>query len=385
MKKKIPLTLFVLGLVLVAFAYFASTQNWIKTIVSTKAFGTSKSAKVVTPEDKKVQLAEAGIAKHGEDAEAHLLLAGALITRAETTGDAADYDRAWTELDRVESLEQTVTARVLTRRATLLLSRHRFAQSRKVAEEGLKKWTDNKELLGIAGDSALEAGDLDTAEKHYRRLAETNPKLPSAWTRLSRLEEVRGNLEEAARLMEKSIDANYPKPLGTDGIAWTRSILGEIQAKRGNLDEARRQYNWALYKFPDYPLALEFLADLEQWQGKPAEAENIYRKLLSQKADPKWQTSLATLLEKRGAKEEAAQLRAEARKFYEQSVASGNESYLRPLATLELAEHNYERAAELASRDMELRPTNESRAIYANIIKAANNAGQPLSVAQNIQ
>jgi len=385
MKKKILLTLFALALALVAFAYFDSTQNWIKTIVSTKASGTSESAKVATPEDRKVQFAEASIAKHGEDAEAHRLLAGALITRAETTGDAADYDRAWTELDRAESLEQTVTARILILRASLLLSRHRFVQARTVAEEGLKKWTDNVELLGIAGDGALESGDLATAEKHYQHLVETSPSLSSAWARLSHLEEVRGNLAEASRLIEKSIDANYPKPLSVGGIAWTRSILGEIEAKRGNLDEARRQYNWALNKVPDYPLALEFLADLEQWQGHPDEAEKIYRTLLSKKADPKWQTSLATLIEKRGAKDEAAQLRAEARKFYEQTVAGGNESYLRPLATLELAENHFQRAAELAARDMALRPTIESRAIYANILKAANDAGQTVSVAQNVQ
>ena len=385
MKKKVPLTLFALVPALVAFAYFASTQNWIKTIVSTKASGTSESAKVATPEDRKVQFAEASIAKHGEDAEAHRLLAGALITRAETTSNAADYDRAWTELDRAESLEQTVTARVLTLRASLLLSRHRFAQSRTVAEEGLKKWTDNVELLGIAGDGALESGDLATAEKHYQHLVETSPRLSGAWARLSHLEEVRGNFAEASRLMEKSIDVSYPKPLSVGGIAWTRSILGEIEAKRGNLDEARRQYDWALNKVPDYPLALEFLADLEQWQGHPDAAEQIYRNLLSKKADPKWQMSLATLLEKRGAKDEAAQLRAEARKFYEQTVAGGNEGYLRPLATLELDEHHYQRAAELAARDLALRPTTESRAIYANIIKAANDAGQPLTIAQNVQ
>lgn len=345
---------------------------------------TSATKAPLTRFDQNIKFLESRVEAFPEDSETYRRLASALVIRAEETGDAADYDRAIKEIDKADKIDPD-SLRLLQARAIILFSRHHFQETKTIAEQGLQRDPDNADLLGLAGDGALESGDLDTAEKHYRHLVETSPKLPEAWVRLARLEEVRGNLEEAARLMTKSIDAGYPKPLRRTDIAWTRSILGEIEAKRGNLDEARRQYDWALNKVPDYPLALEFLADLEQWHGKPAEAEKIYRKLLSQKAHPKWQMSLATLLEKRGAKDEAAQLRAEARKFYEQTVASGNEGYLRPLATLELDEHNYQRAAELAARDMALRPTTESRAIYANILKAANDAGQPLTVAQNVQ
>ena len=338
----------------------------------------------LTPYDQKIRFLESRTSDYPEDSEAHRLLASAFVIRAEATGDAADYDRAIKEIDEADGLDPD-SLRLIQARAIILFSRHRFQEAKNIAERGLQRDPNNADLLGLAGDGALESGDLDTAEKHYRRLIETSPRSTGAWSRLSHLEEVRGNLEEAAQLMEKSIEASYPKPLSNNGIAWSRSILGEIEAKRGNLDEARRQYNWALNKVPDYPLALEFLADLEQWQGHPEEAEKIYRKLLSKKADPKWQTSLATLIEKRGEKDEAAKLRAEARRFYEQTVDSGNEGYLRPLATLELAENHFERAAELAARDTALRPTTESRAIYANIIKAANDAGQPLTVAQNVQ
>lgn len=360
--------------------YFAAMRHASATkapiILATKA--------PVTIYDQKIRFLESRVSAYPEDSETHRRLASGFVIRAEATGDAADYDRAMKEIDIADELDPD-SLRLIQARAIILFSRHRFQETKNIAERGLQRDPNNADLLGLAGDGALESGDLDTAEKHYRHLVETSPKLTGAWTRMSRLEEVRGNLEEAARLMEKSINASYPKPLSSTGIAWSRSILGEIEAKRGNLEEARRQYNWALNKVPDYPLALEFLADLEQWQGHPDEAEKIYRKLLSTKADPKWQVSLATLIEKRGAKDEAAQLRAEARKFYEQSVASGNEGYLRPLATLELAENNFQRAAELAVRDLALRPTIESRAIYANILKAANDAGQPLTVAQNAQ
>ncbi|MGH9946709.1 MAG: tetratricopeptide repeat protein [Pyrinomonadaceae bacterium] len=334
--------------------------------------------------DKNITFLESRVKAFPDDSETYRMLASGLVQRAEATGNAADYDRAMAEIDKADELDPN-SLRLTQARAITLFSRHHFQETKAVAEKGLERDPDNADLLGLAGDGALESGDLATAEKHYQHLVETSPKLTGAWARLSHLEEVRGNFAKASELMEKSINAGYPKPLGPAGVAWARSILGEIEAKRGNLDEARRQYNWALAKVPDYPLALEFLADLEQWQGHPDKAEEIYRNLLSKKADPKWQVSLATLLEKRGVKGEAAELRAEARKFYEQTVASGNDGYLRSLATLELDEHNYQRAAELAARDMALRPTAESRAIYANIIKAANDAGQPLTLAQNVQ
>ena len=371
-RKRILITSAVLVMLLGGIIYFAALRR------------TSANKTPLTRFDQKILFLESRAAAHSDDSEAYRMLASGLIQRAEATGDAADYNRAIEEIDKADKLDPD-SLRLIQARAVILFSRHRFQETKNIAEKGLQRDPDNADLLGLAGDGALESGDLDTAEKHYQHLIETSPKLTGAWARMSHLEEVRGNLEEASRLMEKSINANYPKPLGNTGIAWTRSILGEIEAKRGNLDEARRQYNWALDKIPDYPLALEFLADLEQWQGHPDAAEQIYRKLLSNKADPKWQASLATLLEKRGAKDEAAQLRTEARKFYEQTVAGGNEGYLRPLATLELAEHHYQRAAELAARDLVLRPTTESRAIYANILKAANDAGQPLTVAENVQ
>ena len=379
-KKRIIITSFAVAALLGGAIYFAAMRR----ATATEAPLISETKASPTLYDQKIKFLESRTDAFPQDSEAHRLLASAFVIRAEATGDAADYDRAIKEIDTADESDPD-SLRLIQARAITLFSRHRFQEAKNAAERGLRQDPDNPDLLGLAGDGALESGDLDTAEKHYRHLVEINPKLTGGWARMSHLEEVRGNLEEASRLMEKSIDASYPKPLGNIGIAWSRSILGEIQAKRGDLDEARRQYNWALNKVPDYPLALEFLADLEQWQGHPDEAEKIYRNLLSKKADPKWQASLATLLEKRGDKDEAAQLRAEARQFYEQTVAGGNEGYLRALATLELAEHHYQRAAELAERDLALRPTTESRAICANILKAANDAGQPLTVAQNVQ
>ncbi len=331
-----------------------------------------------TREDQAVAFTGSRIAAQPEDSEAYRMYAAALVKRAEATGDAADYDRAWQQLELAEKYDPG-SLRLIQARAMLSISRHHFGQGQTIAEQGLSVQPDNADLLGLAGDGALESGKLDAADKYYRKLVEVAARTPSAWARLSHLEEVRGNLEEAIKLMEKSINASYPKPIALSSFAWSRAIIGEMEAKRANLDEARRQYKWGLFKYANHPLALEFLADLDQWQGKLDEAEAGYRTLLALKPDPKYKTSLADLLERRGKKEEAARLRDEAYRFYQWSVGTGNEGYLRPLATLEYKAGHYQAAAELAKRDLDLRPTFESRTLYASILQTAKDAGQTLA------
>ena len=98
-------------------------------------------------------------------------------------------------------------------------------------------------------------------------------------------------------------------------------------------------------------------------RGNSRSAEDLNRRILAQREDPKAQLRLAALLLLRGEDREAARLRAAALRFYQRAVASGNEGYLRPLAVFELAAGRYARAEELQSRDVALRPTAESRAI----------------------
>jgi tetratricopeptide (TPR) repeat protein len=344
-------------------------------IPSTETVVNANKAAMRSPLDAKVAFHESRITAQPKDAQAYRLLAHTLVSRAEATGDPADYDRAWVELDRSDTLEPR-DLRTTLFRAKLLLSRHRFAQSRLTAEEGLRRSPDNTALIAVAGNAALAAGDFDGAEAHYRRLMIIAPKSQTTWASMSYLAEMRGDLDEAAAMMEKSLDAGYKKDVNATTLAWLHTILGELEAKRGKLDVAATHYNSALKNVPDYPLAVEFIADMDLWQGNLDAAEAGYRKLLAEKFDPKIQLRLADLIERRGKNDEAARMRDESLRFYERVVAGGNEGYLRDLATLDLAAGRFERAAELARRDLALRPTMESRALYASVLKRAEAAQQ---------
>lgn len=322
------------------------------------------------------------VAVQDDGSESHRKLAVALVARAAFTGDAADYDRGWKELDRADALSPH-DRRVLQAQAALLLARHRFGQARALAEQGLQRAPDDPELLNIAGNGAINTGDLDGAEAIFRKFTSVAPDLLSSWAGLSQVAELRGHFEEASELMQKAVKAGYDKPSPPARIAWAMTILGEIEAKRDRLDLARVQYELALRESPDHPLALEFMADLDQWEGRLAEAEAGYRKVLTLRPEPKVRLNLASLLEREGKKEEAARMQAESLRFYEWAVKGGNEGYLRPLATLDLAAGRYQRAADLAARDLALRPTMESRLLYNSIIKEAAASGHPVKEANS--
>jgi tetratricopeptide (TPR) repeat protein len=328
-------------------------------------------------EDQIVAFHEARTASRPYDADAWRMLSGAYVQRAVVTGDGADYDRGWTMLQKAEDLDPG-DPRILQARAELQLSRHHFQNARTLAEQGLAQNPESPDFLAVAGDGALETGDFDAATAYYRHLNKVSPRL-TTWARLAHVAEMRGNLEEAADMLQKALDTGYEQGSLPQARAWCRAVLGEIELHRGHADLARKNYELGLKDSPNHLLVLEHFAELEQAEGHFAAAETLYRNILSQREDPKAELRLAAILESRGAKREAATYRSAALRFYQRAVASGNEGYLRPLAVFELSLGHFDRAESLQSRDVTLRPTAESRAVLQLIQDSAAAAGHPLT------
>jgi tetratricopeptide (TPR) repeat protein len=319
----------------------------------------------------------ARVAARPDDTDALRRLADAYVRRAEVTGAAADYDRAWDSFDRAERLEPG-DPRTIHGRAAALLSRHRFPHALALAQQGLVRYPEDIDLLRVAGDAALEIGDFDLAERHYTALHKRSRRV-SEWARLAHLAELRGDLDLAAKQMASAIEAGVRPPAPHATLAWTRAVLGEIELKRGRRDEARRQYAVGLEISPNHALVLEHLAELERLEGNLATAAAAYRTILSQRWNAGIAVALAKVLDEQGRRDEAAKYRDQGFRFYERSVAEGNEGYLRQLATLDLAAGRFERAASLMARDLALRPNAEGRALLMEILRAAAAAGQPVS------
>jgi tetratricopeptide (TPR) repeat protein len=339
--------------------------------------GTLFAQQKASAEDQAIAFHRARAESRGDDADAWRMLAAAYVQRAEATGDPADYDRASGALDRAEQLEPQ-DLRTLRGRATMLASRHRFPQALALAESGLQKSPEDVELLRIAGDTALEQGEVELADGYYQRAHKLSPRL-SEWARLAHIAEIRGKLDEAAGLLEKAMQSGQERGAPPESISWCRAVLGEVELKRGRPAEARKLYEQALETTPDHPLALEHLAELEHREGNLAAAEMAYRKILRGRPNPEVQLALAGILDSLGKKEEAARLRNETRSFLEKAVAAGHEGFLRPLAQMEFSAGRYQRAVALAARDLVLRPNAESRSVFRKILQAAAEAGQPVT------
>src|SRR5215813_1601740 len=330
--------------------------------VTSRAADVKKSSPTLKlREDEVVAFHEARAASRPDDADAWRMLAGAYVARAVATGDGADYDRGWKTLEKADALFAG-DPRVLQARADLLLSRHHFREARLTAEQGLATSPENENLLAIAGDGALETGDLDAATMYYRKLRTVSTRL-TTFARLAHVAEMRGNLDEAADMLQKALDSGYQNASLPQARAWCRAVLGEIELHRGQNDLARTQYEMGLKESPNHLLVLEHFGELEQSEGHFDAAEGLFRKILAQREDPKAELRVAALIEQRGKKLEAAKHREAALRFYRRAVASGNEGYLRPLAVFELSVGNFDKAESLQARDVALRPTAEARGI----------------------
>ncbi|GAC1630862.1 MAG: hypothetical protein NVS9B10_23640 [Nevskia sp.] len=300
--------------------------------------------------------------------------------RGKFTADGADFDSAILLLGKAEKLIPTLDARIEAARAHIYSSRHRFVEARAISEKALHKFVDDELLTAYAADAALYTGDLAAGADGFRHLAQINPESSTPWVGLAYWAEITGDLEQAMDLLEKALNSTYPTPLAYERQAYIHSVMGEVRSKQGDLKEARRQFAWALTKKENFAAARNGLADVAQWEGKDDEAETLLRGLIdSESPNADYQVKLADLLDRHGKKDEAAQVRKEAETFYEWSVSTGFDGYLRPLAALKLAEGDYRRAAELAARDIEIRPTSESRAIYQNVLARAKAAGSPVN------
>jgi tetratricopeptide (TPR) repeat protein len=333
------------------------------------------AAQGATP-DEAVRFHQARVANRPGDVEALLHLSRALMKRAEAAGEPRDYDEGWRILDQAATVEPE-SASIARQRATLLLLRHRFVLALALAEFELEKHPRDSELHAIAGDAALETGDIEAANRHYQQLHRMSPGFASL-ARLAHLEEAHGNFDQASTLMAKAYDSALSRGSPPEMLGWCRAVWGEAELKAKRNKSARRQYELGLSKTPNHPLLLEHLGELEEAEGRLQAAEAAYRKILEGNFNPEIQLRLAMLVEKHDARE-AGRLRAEAHNRLAHLVSEGNEAFLRPLAELELEKGNFSTSAALAFRDLALRPNAESRALVRRVLEAAAAAGKPLS------
>jgi len=285
----------------------------------------------------------------------HNRLAQVYIQKARETGNTDYYQSARSALsDSLKSNPKNYIGIVYM--AMLNIAEHNFKQALEYAILATELKPNNSYAYGVLGDAYLDLGEIEKAENAYIKMVELKPGLDS-YSRLSNLRVVKGDTGGAIESMEKAYESGLKDArTSKENLAWTRVMVGAIYLNSGELDQAERYFQSSLEIMPDYYLALEHLAEVNAIRGNYEEAASLYKWVLNLNPAPEFYLALAGVYEDQGKLDEAKELRSIALGIYEEKVQNGNVGYLRALA-LYYANNdiNLNEALRLAKRDLEIR------------------------------
>jgi tetratricopeptide (TPR) repeat protein len=279
-----------------------------------------------TPGDRLVAAAQSLIDREPAGARGYAMLAAAYMQKARETGDFSLNAKAEEALARAEQFEPD-NYDALKLRAKLLLTYHRFAEASEVAKRARERNPRDHDNYGAMTDALVELGDYDGAVAAAQTMVDLRPDTAS-YSRVSYLRELHGDSKGAVEVMRMAVEAASPKD--PEGVAWCRVHLGDLLAREGRQAEAEREYDHALYVFPDYHVALAAKARARLAAGDTDAAVKFYQRAIERVPLPDYAAALGDLYTKLGRAEDARR-QYELVEFVERTGAQGG-TYTRQLA-----------------------------------------------------
>ena len=198
-------------------------------------------------------------------------LAGAYLKMARVTGAANWYLLAEQEAQQsLANLPFNNDGAVMVL-AEIAQARHEFAEAVRLANQ-----VSGAKSLTVVVTSKLAMGELSEAETAAEAMVNFVPSLGSLSFRgLVRM--AQGNQAGALSDFQQAIAAEEPGE--QRGSAQVRTFLGRLYAQQGKSEQAEKLYRESLEIVPDYPLALQHLAQLETRFGHYRAARHQYSRL----------------------------------------------------------------------------------------------------------
>ena len=128
------------------------------------------------------------------------------------------------------------------------------------------------------GKSALEAGDLVSAEAAWRAALQADPENAEALAGLGWTYHLAGQEDTARSSFQQCVN------LHPDAAPCYRG-LGSVALAEGNIAQARKHLNLAMQRAPDDPATRHSLGLLELAAGNPDQALTIFQQLLAGEPD----------------------------------------------------------------------------------------------------
>ena len=145
------------------------------------------------------------LTKVPKDHVAWATLGLAYVQMAKVTVDPSYYPRAEAALARSQEVSPKDNYLAFAGLSALASARHDFFKARDFANEGLSTNPFSAVLYGALSDAELQLGRYDEAAAAVQRMVDLAPDTASL-SRASYTWELRGNTDEARRLMQRALD-----------------------------------------------------------------------------------------------------------------------------------------------------------------------------------
>lgn len=264
------LSLTVIGLLAAAFGVIRAVSNHN----AKETLRAELAVQGVTPADRQIRAAEAIIERAPSDVKGHNLLAAAYMQKARESEDYAVNARA------AETLEYSLKIApdnydALKLHAKLLLTYHRFEEALKLARQVEGMNSMDHDNYGAITDALVELGDYPAAVEAAQKMVDLRPET-SSYARVSYLRWLHGDTKGALEAMK--LAAQSASPHDPERLAWCHVQIGEALLNSGQAAEAEREFDRALFFFPNYGMALSAKARARIASGDFEGAAEIYRR-----------------------------------------------------------------------------------------------------------
>jgi tetratricopeptide (TPR) repeat protein len=238
------------------------------------------------------------------DWRAYDQLGYAYIQKARDTGDPSYYGRAEAVLQKAAQINPQ-DPDALVGLGSLALSRHEFQQALEWGHKAFALAPHKAAVFGVIGDAYTELGQYDAAVEAFQNMVDTRPDLAS-YSRVSYARELHGDLEGAITAMKQAVEAGSPNAENTNWcrvqlgqLYWLKGDLaaaeqqyrqvlayypkyvyalgamGQLRATQKDLPAAADYYRQATEIIP-LPQFVSALGDVYAKMGKADEAKKQY-------------------------------------------------------------------------------------------------------------
>jgi len=286
-------------------------------------------------------------ARKQEPAAFQVALAQAYLAKAQASSDFTYFNEAEKLVDKALK-KQPDNRGALLAKASLCEARHDFQGAIKILESLEKRDPGDVDTRSMLANSLMEVGRVPEALEISRSIFRSVPTNPAA-LQYSRTLIASGDDEKARKILEVAIAQE--QAMENKASSRMRSLLGEMDVRHGNLEEAEQFFQASLEATPDNAQTSEDLARMKLRQGQPAEAEKLFVASFARTQHPLLLREVAQIKLAQGKTEESQKMLLQAESLLRPEVQKGGYGHARDLARVLLDLQRPEEALKLLEQE----------------------------------